>query len=96
MREANRYFDAAAPWTLKKTGDLERMAAVLAVSHETLRCVAVAYQPFMPRASAKMLDLLGVPEGEARQFAALGGAGVPAGTTLPKPAPVFPRVEIEE
>jgi len=95
VREANRYFDAAAPWTLKKTGDLDRMAAVLAVAHETLRCVAVAYQPFMPRAAAKMLDLLGVPEGEPRQFAALGDAGVPAGTALPKPAPVFPRVEIE-
>ena len=43
----------------------------------------------MPDASAKLLDLLAVPEAE-RSFAALGTA-LPAGTALPPPAGVFPR-----
>ena len=61
---------------------------------ETLRCIAIAYQPFMPGAAAKMLDLLGVAEGD-RDLAALRRDGVAAGTVLPKPSAVFPRVEDE-
>ena len=48
----------------------------------------------MPGAAAKMLDLLGVAEGD-RDLAALRRDGVAAGTLLPKPSAVFPRVEDE-
>ena len=93
VRHANRYFDASAPWKLKKT-DVDRMNVVLAVSLETLRCIAIAYQPFMPKAASKMLDQLAVPEGDARSFAALRRpATIPAGTKLLKPKPIFPRIE---
>ena len=85
---ANRYVDAQAPWTLRKT-DPARMATVLWVLAETLRRLALLTQPFMPEASAKLLDLLAVPESE-RSFAALGTA-LPAGTALPPPAGIFPR-----
>ena len=46
----------------------------------------------MPASAAKLLDLLGQPEGSARQYSALGAAGrlVP-GTQLPEPQGVFPR-----
>merc|ERR1719353_2750955 len=36
------------------------LGEVEAVAQETLRCIAISYQPFMPSAAAKMLDLLGV------------------------------------
>jgi methionyl-tRNA synthetase len=85
---ANRYIDAQAPWTLRKT-DPARMATVLWVLAETLRRLALLTQPFMPDASAKLLDLLAIPETE-RSFAALGAA-LPAGTALPAPAGIFPR-----
>ena len=65
------------------------MATVLWVLAETLRRLALLTQPFMPEASAKLLDLLAVPESE-RSFAALGTA-LPAGTALPPPAGIFPR-----
>ena len=93
VRDANRYFDNQEPWKLKKS-DPDRMSVVLAVAQETLRCIAIAYQPFMPGAAAKMLDLLGVAEGD-RDLAALRRDGVAAGTVLPKPSAVFPRVEDE-
>jgi methionyl-tRNA synthetase len=93
VRDANKYFDTQEPWKLKKS-DPERMSVVLAVAQETLRCIAISYQPFMPRASAKMLDLLGVGEGD-RDLACLRGEAVVAGTLLPKPSAVFPRVEDE-
>jgi methionyl-tRNA synthetase len=85
---ANRYIDAQAPWTLRKT-DPARMATVLWVLAETLRRLALLTQPFMPDASAKLLDLLAIPETE-RSFAALGAA-LAAGTALPAPAGIFPR-----
>jgi methionyl-tRNA synthetase len=86
--EANRWVDAQAPWTLRKT-DPGRMATVLWVLAETVRRLAILTQPFMPDGSAKLLDQLGVPA-DARDFAALA-TPLAAETPLPKPAGVFPR-----
>jgi methionyl-tRNA synthetase len=87
--EANRYVDAQAPWTLRKT-DPARMGTVLWVLAETVRHLAILTQPFMPQASAKLLDLLAVPEA-GRDFAALEGGKLAPGTALPPPSGVFPR-----
>ncbi|MEK0081954.1 methionine--tRNA ligase [Benzoatithermus flavus] len=89
--EANRYVDAQAPWSLRKT-DPARMATVLWVLAETVRHLATLTQPFMPGASAKLLDLLAVPVAD-RAFTALGpeGAKLVPGTVLPAPSGVFPR-----
>jgi len=54
--------------------------------------VAILAQPVMPNATSKLLDALGQPEGQARQFAAIG-TPIAAGTDLPAPAPVFPKYE---
>ena len=85
---ANGYFADAAPWALKKS-DPERMAAVLYVTAEAVRRIALLVQPAMPTASAALLDLLAVPP-EARDFAAFDTALMP-GTPLPEPLGVFPR-----
>ena len=79
---------------LRKT-DPERMATVLYVTAEVLRIVAILVQPVMPDSMARLLDQLGQPEGEARQFSALG-TRLAAGTELPKPSGVFPRYEAPE
>ncbi len=90
VAEANRYFAAAAPWALRKT-DPARMEAVLYVTAEVIRQVAILAQPAMPEAGGKLLDLLAVPP-EARDFVALGPRGrLAAGVTLPPPQGVFPR-----
>ena len=86
--DANRYVDAQAPWALRKT-DPARMGTVLWVLAETVRHLAVLTQPFVPEASARLLDLLAVPS-DARTFAALG-TPLAAGTPLPPPSGVFPR-----
>jgi methionyl-tRNA synthetase len=87
---ANRYVDDMAPWALRKS-DPDRMATVLWVLAETIRHLAVLTQPFMPDASAKILDQLAVAA-DARTFGALGdGNALIAGTPLPKPVGVFPR-----
>ncbi len=90
VAEANRYFAGEAPWALAKT-DPARQGTVLYVTAEVVRQVAILAQPAMPEASAKLLNILGIPnETNSRNFAALGSRIKP-GTVLPAPAPVFPR-----
>lgn len=92
VREANRYIDDAAPWALKKT-DPERMVTVLYVLVETIRKIAILYQPVIPTASGKILDQLGVPE-EERTFEYLEKGCVVKGREINKPVGVFPRIEV--
>jgi methionyl-tRNA synthetase len=90
VAEANRYFAGEAPWALAKT-DPARQGTVLYVTAEVVRQIAILTQFAMPEASAKLLDILGIPgEAESRNFAALA-ARIKPGTVLPPPAPVFPR-----
>jgi methionyl-tRNA synthetase len=90
VAEANRYFAGEAPWALAKT-DPARQGTVLYVTAEVVRQVAILAQPAMPEASAKLLDILGIPnEIEWRNFAALG-TRIKHGTVLRAPEPVFPR-----
>ncbi len=87
--EANRYIDAMAPWTLRKT-DTDRMQTVLYVIMEVLRAIALLLQPFMPDAMSRMLDQLGVSS-EKRTFADYDSK-LDSGNTLPAPEPIFPRL----
>jgi methionyl-tRNA synthetase len=88
---ANRYVDAHAPWTLRKT-DPARMATVLYVLAEVIRRLALVTQAFLPDASAKILDQLAVPD-DARSLACFEGesSALRPGAALPPPSGVFPR-----
>ncbi len=88
---ANRYVDAQAPWTLRKS-DPERLGTVLYVLAETIRKLALLTLAFVPDASQRILDQLAVPP-SARTLASYRGAdgALSAGTLLPRPEGVFPR-----
>ena len=93
----NQYIDAQAPWSLRKT-DPERMNAVLATLYEAIADLAIAIQPVIPAAAARLLDMMGVPAGE-RDFAALTDEGryarlAGSGFTLEAPSGIFPRLEL--
>ncbi|MFN7113227.1 MAG: methionine--tRNA ligase [Alphaproteobacteria bacterium] len=92
---ANAYIDEQAPWTLKKT-DPARMQTVLYVLAEAIRNLGLILQPFVPVAAHKILDQVAVPA-DARDFIHIGAQhALPAGTPLPKPEGVFPRIVEEE
>ena len=92
VNEANVYIDNFAPWTLKKEGNIERMNTVLFVLTETIRCLGLAVQPFMPDSSAKLLDQLKIEE-KARCFASLNAdSAIKPGTAIDQPQGVFPRI----
>jgi len=89
---ANGYFAENAPWALAKT-DVARMAEVLAATLDATRRIVILAQPFMPRSTAQLLDQLGVAA-DARDFSGFN-TPVDAGTQLPAPAGVFPRITLE-
>ena len=92
IRAANAYIDHQAPWALRKT-DPARMASVLNVLVEAIRCIATVLQPFMPCSMAAMLDQVGARR-DQRGLADLN-APLPPGTALPAPKGVFPRYVAE-
>jgi methionyl-tRNA synthetase len=88
---ANLYIDEQAPWTLKKTNP-PRMATVLYVLAEVIRNLGLIIQPFTPVAAQKILDQVAVGAKE-RDFTFIGEAhALKAGTPLPAPSGVFPRI----
>ncbi len=88
VRAANAYIDHQAPWALRKT-DAARMASVLNVLVEVIRCVATVLQPFMPGSMTAMLDQVGAGP-DARGLVDLASP-LPPGLALPAPQGVFPR-----
>jgi len=90
VSEANRYFAAQEPWALRKS-DPARMAVVLGVTAEALRWFAILLQPFVPQTASDLLDLLAVPA-ERRRLCDLETPLV-AGTPLPAPRPIVPKLE---
>ena len=93
----NQYIDGQAPWALRKS-DPERMIAVLATLYVAIRDLAIAIAPIIPASSARLLDSMGVPEGE-RDYAALEDAGsyqrlAGSGFSLALPTPIFPKLEL--
>lgn len=88
---ANAYIDTQAPWKLKKE-DPQRMQSVLYVLAETIRCLGILVQPVMPQSANAILDQLSYPQ-DQRTFDHLEESyTLSAGTALPKPEGVFPRL----
>ena len=95
VADANRYFAAQEPWSLKKS-DPARMGTVLYVTAETIRRVAILSQPYLPSSAAKFLDQLGVPKDE-RSFLHLSeDSALKCGTMIATPQPIFPRYVEDE
>ncbi|MFO6429587.1 methionine--tRNA ligase [Erythrobacter sp. W302b] len=92
----NAYIDAQAPWTLRKT-DLERMETVLATLYICIAQLAVAISPVIPASSAKLLDVLGVPE-DLRNLEGIRSHWysplAESDYQLAAPTPLFPRLEL--
>jgi methionyl-tRNA synthetase len=97
IRATNSYIEDRQPWALNKAGDSAAVAAVLGDCLEALRIVALLASPLIPRAAGELwrrLGLTGTPEEQRLPEAAAWG-GLPAGATLEKGAPLFPRIETD-
>jgi methionyl-tRNA synthetase len=87
---ANVYFAGEAPWALRKT-DPARADAVLYVTAEAVRRLAILVRWIIPSGADALLDLLGQNE-DARDFESFE-TWLEPGIELPAPQGVFPRLE---
>ena len=90
---ANRFFADMAPWALRKS-DPAKADAVLYQAAEAVRVLAIMARWAIPEAADALLDQLGQSR-KRRDFNALSEP-LQAGTKLPPPAGVFPRLEADD
>ena len=83
----NAYLNATEPWKLATT-DPDRAATVLATALDAINGLRVAFAPYLPFSAAALDEVLGVPAGWER-------VDVPAGTPIPKPRPLFSKIDLE-
>ena len=83
----NTYLNATEPWKLANT-DAKRSATVLATALDAINGIRVGFTPFLPFSSARLDEVLGPLEGWTRK-------PVRPGTEIPKPTPLFLKVDID-
>ncbi len=96
--EFNRYLERTKPWETGKA-DPERTSTTLSVALQGLNALRVLTTPFLPFSAQKLHLLLGYEGGEPNGMN--GGVGdapweytdLPAGRALPKPAPLFKKLD---
>jgi methionyl-tRNA synthetase len=95
IRATNAFIEERQPWALNKAGDADAVAGVLGDCLEVLRLVALLTNPLIPRASTELWSRLGLPgtPTEQRLPDAAAWGQLPAGSTLHKGDPLFPRKE---
>ena len=89
----NQFFQYYEPWSLFKQGKIKEAETVLYYISESIRCIAILLQPFMPDSAAKILVQLGYDESQTKKgipFSELENPLKP-GTKLGELKPVFPR-----
>lgn len=98
ISRTNKYIDETQPWVLAKDeANQPQLDSVMYHLVETLRIVSVLLQPFLTRAPKKIWAQLGITEGELTAWESIRSYGqIPAGTTVVKGDPIFPRLDSKE
>lgn len=90
-RAANRYLDEQAPWKQIKV-DREAAGTTIYVILQIISGLRILFCPYLPFSSQTLNEYLGF-EGDVSQLP-WQMQEVPAGMTLPKPSPIFPKLEV--
>jgi methionyl-tRNA synthetase len=88
VSETNRYVDKTEPWVLDKTGDTDRLRAVLYNAVEAVRLIARLVAPFTPETADKIGTMLGTPVDSPAEWGRF-----PINTKVRKGESLFPRLE---
>ena len=95
----NLYVTEQQPWVLAKDdAQAHRLDTVLYTIAESLRAIAVLYNPVMPKAMARMWEQIGAaatlgPVGERSVLAVADWGQLPPGAPVVKGDALFPRLE---
>ena len=99
VREANKFLERTAPWTLAKEGKTDRLAAVLYAAAQTLEIVSGLLFPIMPEKMTLLRRSLGLSEEEITKtdFKSLSEfATNNTKRTMIDMPPLFPRIVVEK
>lgn len=94
IREANKFIDQQQPWALAKIKEDKMLGDTLYVLLETLRHIAWMLYPFMPDASGRLFEKLGVevPKEFKQSFESAWKWGeLEPGKKIKRGDPLFPR-----
>ncbi len=95
VRECNKFIDAKKPWELKKKpGRRAEVSTSMNLVLGILRDIAILLAPVIPASAQKMWKQMGLTGDVADVGFETLGKGIPPGTALGEPAPIFPRVEV--
>ncbi len=93
---ADKYIDTMAPWKLQKEGNTAEIGRVLYHVADTIRNIAILVAPFIPLASEKIWDQLGL---EAEEWKKQTFKNIAWGQTpdlqVRIGAPIFPRIDTD-
>ncbi len=93
----NGYAERMKPWDLNKDpAKKDRLASVLYHLAESVAHAAVLLSPVLPDAAAKLAAQLNLPSLTSLQLHDLRWGLLPAGHTIAKPKPVFPKIIVED
>ena len=97
VSRTNKYIDETTPWILAKGGDNRgQLDAVMNHLAESLHFIAILLQPFMTQAPRKIIEQLGLSDGELNWDKLSKFGNIPEGTkVISKGVPIFPRLEME-
>jgi methionyl-tRNA synthetase len=90
-RSANRYLDEQAPWKQIKV-DRQAAGTTIYVMLQVLSALHVLFCPYLPFSSQKLHTYLGFEGDVSKVYWHMHQ--VPAGITLPRPSPLFPKLEV--
>lgn len=91
-RLGNKYLQETEPWKLAKT-DMERVKTILNIAIQLCANLSIAFEPFTPFMSAKLLKILGNKEINWDMLGCMDL--VPAGTEIGTPELLFEKIEDE-
>ncbi|MDE5870113.1 MAG: methionine--tRNA ligase subunit beta, partial [Muribaculaceae bacterium] len=89
-RAGNKYLQETEPWKVAKS-DMARTATILNMAIQTCANLSIAFEPFLPFMSAKLVKMLG---GDKITWDMLGCFDlVPAGAKIGEPELLFEKIE---
>ena len=91
----NEYLQAAAPWTVVKT-DPAQAAAMIRLAMNLIRLYAIISRPFIPDASASMMQALGSTDWSWPDDVAQSLGALPEGHRFAVPENLFRKITDEE
>ena len=98
-KRGNKYIDETAPWQLAREKRFDRLSTVLYNVAEILRVISILLSPFMPRTPQRIWEQLGINVHSHGDILTLPSAAefglLPAGLSVKKGDPLFPRIEWE-